>query len=177
MGRPTLSHMGIFVIDPGAMERFYTELFGLKRTDHGHGMLIRYELIFLSNDPTKHHQLALASGRQPGTPSTVMQISFKVEALDEIRDIRARAEDLGATDIRALDHGNAWSLYFRDPEDNTVEVYMDTSFYVPQPFAEELDLTLSDAQIAETSEQRCRVRDGFKEIDQWRADFSARLAH
>ena len=43
-----------------------------------------------------------------------------------------------------MNHGNSWSLYFNDPEDNTVEIYMDTPWYVAQPFADDLDLDLPD---------------------------------
>src|SRR3546814_7303865 len=50
-----------------------------------------------------------------------------------------------------LNHGNAWSVYFDDPENNKVEVYVDTPFHTPQPCGEPLNLDLSEADLlAET---------------------------
>jgi catechol 2,3-dioxygenase len=53
----------------------------------------------------------------------------------------------GATELIGLNHGNAWSIYFYDPELNRVEVYLDTEFHTPQPCADPLDLTMSDDDI------------------------------
>ena len=61
--KPALSHMGIFVTDMDRMVRFYTEVLGLTVTDRGQGITFKNELAFLSSDPEKHHQVALASGR------------------------------------------------------------------------------------------------------------------
>ena len=55
--------------------------------------------------------------------------------------VHRRALDNGATDMRVTSHGNAWSCYFKDPEGNTVEAYLDTPFHVPQPHGEPLDLS------------------------------------
>jgi catechol 2,3-dioxygenase len=123
---PQLSHFGIFVRDIEAMTRFYTEVFGLHLTDEGKGSNFHYQLNFLSGSPDQHHQLVLASGRGADTPSTVMQMSFKVGAIDDLRRVRAHASSTGATQMRNMNHGNALSIYFQDPEGNMIEVYVDT---------------------------------------------------
>jgi catechol 2,3-dioxygenase len=144
------------------MLRFYTEVLGLTVTDRGQGITFKNELAFLSSDPEKHHQMALASGRpKEATFSTVMQASFAVGSLDDLRAIKARALANGASDMRALDHGNAWSIYFKDPEGNTVEVYLDSPFHVPQPHGDPLDLGKSDEEILRTTETACRKDPGF----------------
>jgi catechol 2,3-dioxygenase len=160
--RPTLSHMGIFVTDMERMVRFYAEVLGLTVTDRGQGITFDNELAFLSSDPEKHHQVALASGRpKDATFSTVMQASFAVGSLDDLRAVKAKALANGATALRALDHGNAWSIYFGDPEGNTVEVYLDTPFHVPQPHGDPLDLDMSDEAILRATEAACRKDPGF----------------
>jgi len=160
--RPTLSHMGIFVTDMDRMVRFYTDVLGLTVTDRGRGISFNNDLAFLSSDPEKHHQVVLASGRpKEATFSTVMQASFAVGTLDDLRAVKAKALANGATALRALDHGNAWSIYFRDPEGNTVEVYLDTPFHVPQPHGDPLDLDKTDAEILRTTEAACRNDPGF----------------
>ena len=84
--RPQLTHAGLNVYDLDTMRRFYTEVMGLIETDSGRGKTFAGEFVFLSADPTRHHQFALASGRAPDSPhSTVNQISFTVRNLDELR--------------------------------------------------------------------------------------------
>jgi catechol 2,3-dioxygenase len=175
--RPRLSHFGIFVHDVAVMEAFYTKVFGLVATDRGKGFKIHYDFVFLSSSPSQHHQLVLASGRPPeATFSTVLQMSFKVTTLDELRATKAAALANGALSYEGLNHGNAWSIYFRDPEGNTVEVYLDTPFYVPQPHAHVLDLAKSDAEILAETEANCHADPGFMPVKEWEATFAGRLA-
>lgn len=149
--RPHLAHLGIFVYDLDKLEKFYTSLFDLVVTDRGIGPTFKNMLVFLSGSPEQHHQLVLSSGRSPDCPSTVMQLSFKVGALSDLRRIKALALDAGATDLIALNHGNAWSIYFYDPEQNRIEVYLDTPFHTPQPCGEKLDLSQPDEEILATT--------------------------
>lgn len=145
--RPQLAHLGIFVIDLPKMERFYTQVFNLIVTDRGVGAVFKSNLVFMSSAPDQHHQVVLASGRDAATPSMIMQLSFMVDSLDELRQVRDTAIANGADKMMELNHGNAWSIYFQDPEDNRIEVYLDTPFHTPQPCGHKLDLSLSDAEI------------------------------
>lgn len=169
---PQLSHFGIYVRDVEAMTRFYTTVFGLRLTDRGIGRNFKVPLHFLSGTPEQHHQLVLAGGRGPDTPSTVMQMSFKVRTLDELRHVRASALEHGASDMRNMNHGNALSIYFQDPEGNTVEVYLDTPWYVPQPHGDPLDLAKSDTEIWAETEAICRSDPAFRPVDEWSRDFT-----
>ncbi|MEO8297646.1 MAG: VOC family protein [Burkholderiales bacterium] len=169
---PQLSHFGIFVRDVDAMTRFYTQVFGLRLTDTGVGKNFKFQLNFLSGSPTQHHQLVLAGGRDPAAPSTVMQLSFKVGAIDDLRHLRARALEAGATQMRGMNHGNALSIYFQDLEGNTVEVYLDTPWYVPQPHGDPLELDKPDAEIWAETEAACRADPGFEPVESWAARFA-----
>ena len=75
-----------------------------------------------------------------------------------------------------MSHGNAWSVYFDDPEGNTIEAYVDSPWYVPQPFGDPLDLSMPDEEIQRITEARCRACDGFAPAEQWREATSQRLA-
>ena len=44
-------------------------------------------------------------------------------------------------------HGNTVSIYFEDPDGNSVEVYWPTGIDVPQPFGKPMDLTKSEEEI------------------------------
>jgi catechol 2,3-dioxygenase len=168
---PQLSHFGVYVRDIDAMTRFYTEVFGLRLTDQGEGRNFKVKLHFLSGTPDQHHQLVLASGRPADAPSTVMQLSFKVSEIDHLRQVRARALDAGATQMRGMNHGNALSIYFLDIEGNTVEVYLDTPWYVPQPHGDPLDLEKSDEALWAETEATCRADPGFRPVADWARDF------
>ena len=168
---PSLSHMGVFCVDLDKVAAFYREVFDMVETDRGQGITMPYKIIFLSASPQQHHQLVLASSRAEGSASTVMQLSFKVQTLDHLREARRRALARGATRMRGLNHGNALSIYFSDPEDNTVEVYLDTPWYVSQPHGDGLDLERTDAELWAETERICRADPSFMPAEQWRAQF------
>jgi catechol 2,3-dioxygenase len=172
--KPVLSHFGVFCRNLDDMVEFYTSVFGMVVTDRGEGHTMPYTIAFLSGNPQQHHQLALASGRDADALSTVMQISFKVVDLDALRDAKRRAEEAGATKLRGLNHGNALSIYFYDVEDNTVEVYLDTPWYVAQPHGDPLDLTRPDEEIWAETERICREDPTFMPVAEWQQKFAER---
>lgn len=175
VSRPTPTHFGIYVTDLERMVAFYTEVFDLTITDRGVGRTFKNQLVFASASADQHHQLVIASGRPPeATFSTVMQLSFAVPSIQHMREIWARAQARGATEIRGLNHGNALSVYMLDPERNTVEVYIDMPFYVAQPHGDPLDLTRSDEELMRETERICRDDPTFMPIEQWQAQFNAR---
>lgn len=170
--RPMLSHFGVFCRDLDAMVEFYSEVFGMVMTDRGEGHTMPFTIAFMSGNPLQHHQLALASGRGADSPSTVMQISFKVKTLDELRIASGKATTAGATKLRGLNHGNALSIYFADIEDNTVEVYLDTPWYVEQPHGDPLDLSMPDDEIWAATEAMCRQDPTFMTVEEWQQKFN-----
>ena len=78
------------------------------------------------------------------------QVSFRVDNLADLRAFVRRAGDLGATEIEARNHGKGWSIYFRDPEYNFIEMYVVTPWQVRQPWRVPLDLDRSDDEIVAT---------------------------
>jgi catechol 2,3-dioxygenase-like lactoylglutathione lyase family enzyme len=174
------SHIGIYVTDPAAMEAFYTGLFGFTVTDRGRLDTPRgpVDLVFLSRDPGEHHQLVLASGRPPEVAFNVInQLSFRVGGLADLRTLHAQiAADPRVTEISPVTHGNAVSVYFRDPEGNRIELFFDTPWYVTQPLREPIDLSLSDAALMGMLEQRARSLPGFRPRAEWRAEMARRMA-
>ncbi|MDB5398622.1 MAG: glyoxalase [Rhodopila sp.] len=171
-----LAHVGIYAHDKPLLERFYSTVLGLMVTDSGQGRG-GTELTFLSASPGNHHQLVLVSGR-PDTSgfNPINQISFMVDSLADLRVVHRRALDNGASEMRVISHGNAWSCYFKDPEGNTVEAYLDTPFHVPQPHGRPLDLSKSDEEILRETEDACRADPGFMMMDAFQASLAVRLA-
>ena len=172
-----LTHMGIYVRDLPRMKRFYLDTLGLVVSDEGYAARLGAEICFMSASPEVHHQVVLVSGRpESASFSTVMQISFTVPSLAELRRVRDRALANGATGMRPVSHGNAWSIYFADPEGNVIEVYLDSPWHVPQPHGDPLDLDKPDAQILAETEAACRADPGFMPRPEWEKVQAARLA-
>jgi catechol-2,3-dioxygenase len=171
MPTPTavFSHLGIHVTDLPRMQDFYTRVLGLLVMDKGE-IAGGNTLCFLSHDPDQHHQIVLVTGRPPGLEYNVVnQISLKLDTLEDLKTMHARLQDEGVKQFRIVTHGNAWSIYFPDPEGNRCELFVDTPWHTPQPYAEPFDLEAPVATIMATTEALCRNRPGFISRAAWRA--------
>ena len=169
----TISHVVLHCFDLDRMIKFYKEVLGLHQTDRikiGAGKYRGAPLVFFSNDPRDHHQLALTVGRTADPEAVLLhQISFRHDSLDRLRRLRdAVARDSGS-DVEPVDHGTHWSIYFHDPEGNCIEAFVDTPWYV-EPHFHALDLARSDDEIAAATEARIKDRPGFKPFAQWREE-------
>jgi len=175
--KAALSHFGIHVTNLDRMMDFYTRVLGLIVTDRGVLPGGSTELCFLSRDPDEHHQLVLATGRPADSGFNVVnQISFKLPELADLKRMHSRLKAEGITQFRIVTHGNAWSVYFADPEGNRVETFVDTPWHTPQPFAEPFDIEAPEETIAAQTEAICRSRPGFSSRAAWRETTSAKMA-
>ncbi len=169
----SFSHVGFYVRDIARMAAFYKDVIGFFETDRG--LLGPVQLVFLSRDPGEHHQIVLASGR-PAEPqfNVINQISLRVPDLATLRLVRDRvAADPGVSELLVATHGNAVSIYFRDPEGNRLEVFMDTPWYCEQPLREPIDLDQPDGAVMAQAEALARSRPRFRPRAQWRAEMVA----
>jgi catechol 2,3-dioxygenase-like lactoylglutathione lyase family enzyme len=171
---PRFSHVGIYVSNIERQADFYARVLGLTITDRGR--LGDTDLVFLSRDPAEHHEVVLASGRPADLAfNAINQISFRVDSLAVLRALHARLKDEKVTEIHPISHGNAWSVYFRDPEGNRIELFVDAPWHTPQPYREPLDLLADDAEIMRRTEAECRARPGFKTRAAWRTEMARRM--
>ena len=177
MSKPTLSfsHVGIWVTDLEAMREFYTDVLGFVVSDRG--PIGETELVFLTQATSDHHQLVLAKGRPHDVNfTTVNQISYKLDSLEALQEAHAGIVTKPVKDLVQISHGNAWSIYFKDPEGNRIEMFVDTPWYTPQPCREPLDLTQPAAQIVTETEAYCRSRARFAGEAEWRRGLADRIA-
>jgi catechol-2,3-dioxygenase len=173
--RMCLGHVGIHVKDIDRVKDFYTRVLGFTVTDEGVASA-GVRMVFMSRNPEEHHQFVIAEGRPDGSFCMVNQVSFRVESLTDLRDVHARVTKANVKALTPIDHGNAWSLYFRDPEDMRVEVYMVTPWYIAQPHAEPLNLSLDDDELYRTGEAKYRQDPSFQPAAEWRKAFERKLA-
>jgi catechol-2,3-dioxygenase len=80
------------------------------------------------------------------------------------------------TDVSPVTHGNAISLYFRDPEGNRIELFFDTPWYCRQPVREPVDFARTDDEILADAERVARSLPDFKPREAWMAEVAAKMA-
>ena len=141
-----LGHVGIYATDLIKMRDFYTRVLGLEIADQD---LEELRMVFLGSDPVReHHDLLLMEGRVTADDAKVIQqISFRVPSIQDLRDFKARIDAENLTIDRIVSHGNAFGIYFFDPEGNRVKLYYKTGFPVSQPHVDPLDLSRTDAEL------------------------------
>jgi len=171
----SFSHMGMWVVSPEKLSDFYTRFLGFTITDRGHlpnpagGEPLN--LVFLSRDPEEHHQVVLVSGRPNTDPppfNTINQISFRTDSLQTLKEIYERlAVEHDVSEIHPVTHGNAISIYFKDPEGNRLECFIDSPWYVSQPCREPVDFSEPEDVIWAKTEQLARELPGFCPRSEW----------
>ncbi|OLL31261.1 glyoxalase [Burkholderia sp. SRS-W-2-2016] len=174
----SLSHMGFYVTDMARVEDFYARVLQFTVTDRGKLPTPNGEvqLVFLSRDPAVHHQIVLASGRPAQLAfNPINQISLEADSLATLRQFYRTFIDEGLEEIHPVTHGNAVSIYARDPEGNRLELFVDTPWYVDQPMRVPVDFELPDAELMAEVERHARTLPGFRPRSAWQAEMAERM--
>ena len=119
-----LGHVHLKASNLEKSEEFYVNLLGFKVTER-----VGEEYLFLSLGEM-HHDLALRNmgDNAPHPPKNYTGLyHFAVEVEDE-KELFKIAKKLNKNKIAftTADHGISKSIYFKDPDENGVEVYVDT---------------------------------------------------
>src|SRR5438270_6914791 len=180
-GRPmsyTVSHFEIRARDQAAMEKFYTEVMGFIVSDRGvldRGPMKGRELIFLSHSPEEHHQIVLIPSDATGPGSGIGHVAFRVDSLDEVRRVYEKVRVLPHAKPEPVSHANTWSVYFRDPEDNRIEIFTQTPWHATQPCRFDVDYDLDDKKLKETTLADARTLSGFTTGEEWQQNFDSQF--
>ncbi|MCY1373493.1 Glyoxalase/Bleomycin resistance protein/Dioxygenase superfamily protein [compost metagenome] len=158
------------------MVDFYCQKIGFIVSDKGVASS-GHRLFFLTQNPEVHHQLVLFDGKPSDlTFNPINQLSFLLDSIEDLKSFYQFAKENGIENIDQVDHGNAWSMYFKDPEGNPIEMYVDSPFYTSQPCREPLDLDMSAEEINARTEAMCRRRPGFQTRAEWVQSTADRIA-
>jgi catechol-2,3-dioxygenase len=167
----TISHAGFHVFDMDTMVNFFKTVYDLSVTDRG-VMGERGEITFLGCDPRDHHQLVLYSGRTSKSGVHYNHVSFRVNQLERLRLIHSKLLSYGGiTNIKTINHGLAWSVYCSDPEGNRTEAFVESPWYVAQPYEAELNLKLDDKEIYNLTKKLVEKDPSFKSMLVWRKKY------
>jgi catechol 2,3-dioxygenase-like lactoylglutathione lyase family enzyme len=166
--------MGLWVHDLDKMVDYFTRLFGFIVSDRG--ITRGTPIAFLTLDPGAHHQVVLAQGRPAELAFNVLQqISFKTDSLAAVRAYYEALRSEPVTQIQGITHGNAWSVYFRDPEDNRTEIYCDTPWHVAQPFGVPMDYALPEEEIVRLTQELIRDKPTFSTFEEFSRETAAKI--
>lgn len=173
----SFSHIGFYVTDINKMVKFYTNFMGFTVTDKG--KLGDATIVFMSRDPREHHQMALITGRPKDLHYNVInQISFRLSSLADLKHFYQNMKKLPSgmiTEIDPITHGNALSIYFRDPEGNRLELFIDAPWYCHQPLRVPFNPEDSDEEIWSWLEQLVKTKAGFKTREEWMLEIEKQM--
>lgn len=172
------SHAFVHVRSMATMLDFYTNVLGFEVTDQGDvgGKLVA----FLSQVATDHHQLAFMESEDSAkqdAPRRVAHFAFRVDSLQDVKLLHQRLQgDSRVEGINPVSHGNAWSVYFTDPEHNGIEVFCDSPWHVRQPQGRGWDPAASDEDIRRATQDAFHAADGFGPIANYYRQRASHLA-
>ncbi len=169
-----LSHFEIKARDLPRLEDFYTRILGFVVTDRSPENA--HQMVFLSLNPGEHHQIVLAeAGGDEFGAGSVDHLAFRVADLGALRGYHKALRGYGGLPIDAVSHGTSWSVYFRDPEGNRLELFADTPWHVAQPVRFAIDLSLPDEELIASTKDRIAALSDFQPAKPWFAGLAKRL--
>jgi catechol 2,3-dioxygenase len=122
----SLGHVVIKVRDQQRAEAFYNGLLGIP-------IAARYpEMSMTFFTLGNHHDFAtIAIGDDaedaPAKSAGLFHVAFKIgDRIDELREAKVKIEAAGLK-VEAYDHAVTKSIYFNDPDGNSIELYVDSS--------------------------------------------------
>lgn len=163
------SHCVLKVRDLDAMVKFYCDALGFKLADQG-DLGRSTSIAFLSGTSSDHHQLGLMTGRSEDDTTSLDHNAFRVDSVEDVQAMVAWVNnDDRIGDGFPVTHGNAVSVYFKDPEGNGIEIFADTPWHVSQPQVSGWDPTQSSTDVLAAIESEYADKDGFSPMADYQA--------
>jgi catechol-2,3-dioxygenase len=121
-----LGHVVLRTTRLDAMVDWYCAVLGARVVEKRRGV------VFLGWDD-EHHRVALVETAHEAKESRLAHVAFAVESLAELAATSAALEGRGIVARRAVNHaGISRSFYYRDPDDNEIEIYCVTARCAPR---------------------------------------------
>ena len=166
------SHCVLKVRDLEAMIRFYADTMGWEVSDRGPlGPPGAPDIVFMTGSARDHHQLALVQSRGDEEGTSLDHNAFRVESLSDVKAMFEKlSKDPRVAAVAPITHGNAISVYFKDPEGNGIEIFCDTPWHVKQPAARGWNPAQSEAEILAEVQAAFESDPEFRPMADYRAE-------
>jgi catechol 2,3-dioxygenase len=121
-----LGHLVIKVRDLERSKKFYSEVMGLELM----GEVPQFKIAFLSANRNDHHELGLLEVGPEADGGKFEQVgllhfAFRMKTYNELGEAYRELKAHGVEVVATTDHGVARGVYFKDPDGNEMELYVD----------------------------------------------------
>jgi catechol 2,3-dioxygenase-like lactoylglutathione lyase family enzyme len=130
---PKLQHFGLTTANLDAMVDWYSKVLGMtinhraKVPEIARGRAPFSAAAFISNDEVHHRMVffeipGLVADPERARHPRMQHVAFEYKNLDELLGSYVRIKGLGILPVWAAEHGMAVAFYYRDPDQNIVEL-------------------------------------------------------
>jgi catechol 2,3-dioxygenase len=132
---PTLHHYGITTANLDTMAQWYATVLGMSvvfetSSPLGKDAPIQVSAAWVTNDAANHRIgligiPQLVPDAQRSAHSRLQHIAYEFASLDDLLDTYLTLKEEGILPVLAADHGPTLSMYYTDPDGNSVELLAD----------------------------------------------------
>jgi catechol 2,3-dioxygenase len=127
VAHPKLQHVALTTANLDAMIDWYHKVLGMRVNHRSPPRGPWSSIVFIGNDEV-HHRIAFFETSDPGANpaepghTRLRQVAFEYEKLDDLLGAYVRLKRLGIAPALAADQGLQTAIYYRDPDQNIVEL-------------------------------------------------------
>jgi catechol 2,3-dioxygenase len=132
---PTLHHYGLTTANLKTMSEWYATVLGMSvvfetSSPLGKNAPITASAAWVTNDAANHRVGLIAipqltKDAQRSDHVRLQHIAYEYNSLDQLLDTYVRLRDSGIKPLLSADHGATTSMYYADPDGNSVELFVD----------------------------------------------------
>lgn len=133
---PTLHHYGLTTANLKTMSQWYATVLGMSvvfetTSPLGENAPITVSAAWVTNDAANHRigliaMPQLTTDPQKSAHTRLQHIAYEYSSLDDLLDSCIRLKEEGIVPLLSADHGPTISIYYADPDGNSVELFADT---------------------------------------------------
>jgi catechol-2,3-dioxygenase len=133
--RPTLHHYGLTTANLKKMSEWYATVLGMAivfqtSSPLGKNAPIQVSAAWVTNDDANHRigliaMPQLTQDEQKSSHVRLQHTAYEYDSLDQLLDTYIRLRDKDIRPVLSADHGPTTSMYYADPDGNSVELFAD----------------------------------------------------